>query len=901
MKSKTQLLTGALVLVISSAAEAVDGTWITNASANWGATANWSGGTIADGAGFTANFTANLTPARVITLDSNRTIGNIIFTDSATSDSNLTISGANVLTLDAGAGTTPEINVTQSARILTIASQLSGSQGFRASGPGTLVLNNASTGSTLSGNVGINSGITQLFAAGAAGTGDFLMNGGAIHLVNNTNTTFGNNVTVSASSSFASAKVSGTAGDAVHSLGALTINGSILALSKFSSTTTGKLNFTSTTLTAGAVSTFSPAVSTLFDLGSITGNATTGITKTGAGTLVFSANSPSYAGATAVSDGVVQVGNNGATGDLGSGAVSIASGKTLAFARSNSATFGNDISGAGGIRVNGATSYLTLTNASYTGSTLLQSGVLLSNNNFTNIVLGQAGSQFNYGVVALNADFTGDLGTSAGNVSWAGNSASGGFAAMDAGTRVVNIGGAAATLSLGTGGFYTGTGTGGDSRIKFGDAAGIALGTVDFKNSIDLGGGTRSARFVVDGAARISANLSGNIIGSGLASGTGDAVVKFGNANLMLSGNNSYTGRTVVGGQGAVVLGSAGAFSANTWMQLDGGNNATLGGILGLGNGDLNATLGVSAGNVQFATSGGFAAFGADRSVTLNGGSDLVWASTASFVGNNQNLVLGQVKADATVTLVNGIDLNGAARTLHVNDGTSQIDARISGVITGIGGALVKSGSGTLVLSGASTYTGSTSVSAGTLLIDGSLASSAVTVASAASIGGSGSFAASLTVDGILAPGNSIQSLGTGDLAFGGTATYAYELDSSILNGDLTASSGTLNIAPGTVLTLTELASGILGNGSKLTLISYFGASSSGSFTYLGNTLADGDTLKLGTNTWQIDYNDTAGGMNFGGDQSGASGFVTLTVIPEPSSVALLGMGGLLLARRRRF
>jgi fibronectin-binding autotransporter adhesin len=906
MKSKTRLLAGTLVLVLSTSAHGADGTWITNASANWSATANWTGGIVADGAGSTANFTANINPARIVTLDTDRTIGNIVFTDSTTSDSNLTISGGKVLTLDAGLGNTPTINVTQSARILTISSQLSGTQGFKVTGPGILVLN-ASSASTLSGNVSINAGITQVLAAGAAGTGDFLMNGGTLQFVNNTNTTFGNNVKVTANSSFASAKVSGTSGDAVHSLGALTINGSTLSLTKFSSTTTGTLAFTSTTLTAGATSTFAPAAATSFNLGAVTGDATTGINQNGAGTLILRANSPSYSGTTTVTNGVVQVGNYGAlgdlgtTGDLGSGAVSIASGKTLSFARSNAATFTNTISGAGGILVNGLGSYITLTNASYSGSTLVQNGMLASNNTSTNIVLGQAGSVFNYGVLALNADFTGALGIAAGNVSWAGNNASGGFAAMDAGTRIVNIGGAAATLTLGTGGFYTGTGLGGDSRIKFGDAAGTALGTVDFQNSIDLGAGTRGARFVVDGAAQVAAKLSGNIVGSGLSGGTGDAVVKFGNANMMLSGANTYTGRTVVGGQGAVILGSAGAFSANTWMNLDGGNNATLGGILGLGNGDLSANLGTSGGNVNFATSGGFAAFGADRSVTLNGGADLVWASTTSFAATGQNLILGQAKADAAVTLTNNIDLNGAVRTIYVNHGTSQIDARLSGAIIGIGGSLVKTGAGTLVLGGSSTYDGTTTVSAGSLLVNGSLGNTAVTVANTATIGGSGAVGGSLTVNGTFAPGNSIESMGTGNLAFGATATYAYELNSNVLNGDLAYSSGTLDIAAGAILTLTDLASGTLANGTTLTLISYFGAWNNGLFTYLGNTLANGDSFTIGANTWRISYDAATGGSNFTADQAGASHFVNLTVVPEPSIslLALSALGMSLLIRRR--
>ena len=51
----------------------------------------------------------------------------------------------------------------------------------------------------------------------------------------------------------------------------------------------------------------------------------------------------------------------------------------------------------------------------------------------------------------------------------------------------------------------------------------------------------------------------------------------------------------------------------------------------------------------------------------------------------------------------------------------------MSGVIGGIGGSLVKTGSGTLTLSGINSYTGATTVNAGTLMVNGSIATSSLT------------------------------------------------------------------------------------------------------------------------------------------------------------------------------
>ena len=93
------------------------------------------------------------------------------------------------------------------------------------------------------------------------------------------------------------------------------------------------------------------------------------------------------------------------------------------------------------------------------------------------------------------------------------------------------------------------------------------------------------------------------------------------------------------------------------------------------------------------------------------------------------------------------------------------------------------------------------------------------------------------------------------------------------------------------------MAGGILSAGDKLTLISYNGTWNNGIFT----GYADGATFTLGSNTWLMDYNDDTGGGNFSADQSGALGFVTITVVPEPAATLGLPLllSGALLRRRR--
>jgi len=192
-----------------------------------------------------------------------------------------------------------------------------------------------------------------------------------------------------------------------------------------------------------------------------------------------------------------------------------------------------------------------------------------------------------------------------------------------------------------------------------------------------------------------------------------------------------------------------------------------------------------------------------------------------------------------------------------VGDGS---DATFSGVIAG-SNAVVKTGSGTLTLSGANTYLGNTAVNAGTLLLAGGAnrlpVGGTVTVASGATldlngqsqtlygIAGRGTVAGGnlLTVTGVVSPGGD-GSVGTltleGSPALAGTLLMDMRRDGTCdlldVTGDLDLSALSLQIAD------TSLMAGI----------SYMIAACSGTLT---GSFASSNLSKA----WSIRYDRTVG------------------------------------------
>ena len=318
---------------------AASGTWTQLTSGGlWSDTANWSGGTIADGSGFNANFnTIDITANNTVHLDSARTIGSLTFGDTATGTAASWIldnngNAANTLT---GIGTIT-VNALGTGATANISAVIAGSAPITKNGAGTLVLSGANTlNKTDSNNAAfawkLDSGGTVVIASDSAfgvstGTGFMAttlvnLNGSALQASGSALTVAnplwlnGSTTTVSGSESLTfSGTASSRGGNAtvtnnITGGGTLSLTGNV-----YTDYTTGfkTLTFggTGNTLISGVIAN---------NTGNVAGQNGS-ITKSGTGTLTLSNTASTYTGVTTINAGVMEVAvlaNGGTASSIG--------------------------------------------------------------------------------------------------------------------------------------------------------------------------------------------------------------------------------------------------------------------------------------------------------------------------------------------------------------------------------------------------------------------------------------------------------------------------------------------------------------------------------------------------------------------------------------------------------
>lgn len=194
---------------------------------------------------------------------------------------------------------------------------------------------------------------------------------------------------------------------------------------------------------------------------------------------------------------------------------------------------------------------------------------------------------------------------------------------------------------------------------------------------------------------------------------------------------------------------------------------------------------------------------GGNALLTADGGGTVDFSRSAGPLGNGQ-LSAGSIDGAGTYFLgSNRLTVGGNNRSTNVSG-----SIRDGGGAGGVGGSLIKEGSGTLTLSGTNTYTGLTTVRAGTLNVTGSLLS-VVGVANTATLTGTGSIAGlNLASGGTVAPGTSGASTGT--LSVNGNAAFltgsTYRVDATAAGtSDRIVTTGTTTINPNTTVRVNAL------------------------------------------------------------------------------------------------
>jgi autotransporter-associated beta strand protein len=890
-----------------------NGTWTQLTTGGlWSAAGNWSGGIIADGSGRTANFsTLNLAAENTVKMDGSHTLTALTFQDSTTPFFKWTLdnngSAANILTL---AGTNPSITVGASTTA-EISVVIAGSTDWSKAGTGTLIL----TGSnTYTGATTVSTGVINIQNATALGTaagGTTVSSGAALELQGG--------ITVGAEALTLNGTGVSSAG-ALRNISGNNTYGGLLTLGGAAriNSDAGNLSISNVGTITGATFGLTVGGAGNTSIASIIGTTSGSLTKDGSGTLTLT-GANTYSGGTTISAGTLSIGSGATTGSI---AGNVANSGTLAFNRSDALTYAGVVSGTGALTQSGAGT-LTLTGANtYSGGTTISAGTLSVGNGSTTGSI--AGNVANSGTLAFNrsdaltyADVVSGTGavtkSGAGTLTLTGANIYSGGTTISAGSLVgttsslqgAMTNNAAVTFDQSTAGTYAGAMSGSGSFTKLGAGTVTLTGANTYSGGTTISAGTlvgttSSLRGAMTNNAAVTFDQLTDGTYAGVMSGSG-SFTKLGTGTVTLSGSNTYSGGTWISG-GTLTAGNVSAF---------GTGGLTIGSdtFLDLANYSIANTVTNNGGTILNAgtISGGDFSGG---TTDLSGSNSTVAAVTGTATVN----VSG---TDTAITTVSGgtLNVNGAGTTIQsYNGGNVAVGAGLSvtihdgtssGSLSGAGG-LAKAGTGTLTLTGTNTYTGATTLTAGLLTVNGSLGNTSTTVGNGGTLQGRGGVGGSVTVQsgGTIAAGNSIESLTTGALSLQAGSTFAYEINNDTaagVAGDLTAVTGnlTLDLGNASLLTLSELGTGLWSIGEKLTLISYSGTWNGGLFSY-GGTLADDSTINFSGMDWSFNYNDTSAGTNYTGDLTGSS-FVTMTAIPEPNAAALVGgLGMLALLRRRR-
>jgi len=386
---------------------------------------------------------------------------------------------------------------------------------------------------------------------------------------------------------------------------------------------------------------------------------------------------------------------------------------------------------------------------------------------------------------------------------------------------------------------------------------------------------------------------------------------------------NSGTIRITSGDQRS--LGQPQSASA-TWLTLNGGALQVSTNDLAINNANAGVRLNASGGTFNVDTSRALTIGGGGGSNLISGTGALTKTGTGTLTLSAANTYTGTTNVTAgTLQIGNGGTTGSLSASSSITNNATLAFNRsntvtqgtdFASVISGTGG-VTQAGSGTLVLSGTNTYTGTTTVSQGTLALGASgsiAASSSIIVGSGAtldvseatttwtvgttqSLSGTGTLAGNVIIAGNLNPGNSPGVITfEDDLTLNASSATTMEFIGSIRGAEYDGVDIGGNLVYGGALILDFQSLFTEGN-YTFNLFDVVGTRS-GDFSSVALDGVYGDVgFTFNSGDWSASTNIN-GGETWLFSQS--TGNLSLTVIPEPASALLGGLGCLLLLRRRR-
>lgn len=467
------------------------------------------------------------------------------------------------------------------------------------------------------------------------------------------------------------------------------------------------------------------------------------VTKTGTGTWVLS-GSNTYTGGTTLADGTLVIDSANALGTSGTvkftgGTLQYGTGITADFSsriansagaididtNGNNVTFASALAGTntGGLSKSG-TGTLTLNGANaYTGGTTLNAGTLAVGNNSA---LGAGTLTVNGGTLSASggARTLSNAVTLAADLTIGGSqdlTLSGGIAL--GGNRTFTIDNTGTTTFSGslTEPWYSDVTKAGNGRL-------VLSGSNSFSGAMIVNGGT----LAVTNSGALGSSTWGNIVASGATlelsnnitvseGGFTIAGTGYSSAGAInnLSGNNTLSGQLVLGGA-TTINSTAGNLTLSSYTDLAGYDLT----VAGAGGTTFSSQIAGSGSLLTKTGSGTLTLSGANSytgGTTLAGGT--VVANNASALGTSGNVAFtgGTLQYGTGITTDLSSRIANSTGAIAIDTNGNNVTYASSLASTNTGG-LTKAGTGTLSLTAANNYTGTTTVSGGTLNIQNATA-----------------------------------------------------------------------------------------------------------------------------------------------------------------------------------